>query len=177
MAELRIWTLRHTIRVAAPPKQVYQLIANVGRWPQLFDSVLAVEHIGYDRTGERVRFWGNFGDRRGSWVTSRELNPKRMQVRFREERAAYPLASLGGLWLVLPKGTGSTVALDHYYRIIDDNAAEARRIDETIGRSSDAMLVAVRAAAELGGLDDLWLPAPDRVGDSVGGLTPTWVPT
>ncbi|HWM07350.1 MAG TPA: aromatase/cyclase [Actinophytocola sp.] len=171
MAELRIWTVRHTIKVAAPPKQVYQLIANVDRWPQIFDSVLAVEHIGYDRTGERVRFWGTFAERRGSWVSSREVNPKRLQVRFRRERSAHPFASLGGLWLVAPKGTGSTVALDHYYRIVDDDQIEAKRVDESIEDYSNTMLEAVRSAAELGGLDDVWLPVPERMGESVEGLT------
>lgn len=161
MAELRIWTARHTIKVAAAPKRVYQLIADVDQWPRLFGSVLAVEHIGYDGTNERVRFWGTFGDRRGSWVSAREKNPKRMQVRFRRERAASPLASLGGLWLVLPKGRGSEVALDHYYRVIDDNPAAAKHVEETISGSSNAMLTELRQVAEAGDADDMWVPLPD----------------
>ncbi|HEX2130915.1 MAG TPA: aromatase/cyclase [Actinophytocola sp.] len=163
MAELKIRTARHTTKVAAPPKRVYQLIANVDRWPRLFDSVLAVEHIGYDGTNERVRFWGTFGERRGSWVSARDVNPKRMWVRFRQERAAAPFASLGGLWLVVPKGSGSLVALDHYYRVVDDNPAAARHLERTIARSSTEMLDSVRVAAEAGddAVDDRWFPLPD----------------
>ncbi len=163
MAELRIRTVRHTIRVAAPPQQIYQLIANVDHWPHLFDTVLAVEHIGWARSGERVRFWGRFGERRGSWISTREVDPKRMQLRFRQEQAAYPLASLGGLWLVVPKGTGAVVALDHYYTVVDDDPVEAQRLDETIGHSSTGMLAALRRAAEFGGPAGAWPSMPGRV--------------
>jgi len=167
MAEPRIRTAQHTSRVAAPPQRIYQLIANLDRWPHMFDTVLAVEHIGWSGTCERVRFWGTFGDWRGSWVCSQELNPKRMQLRFRRERAAYPLASFGGLWLVAAKGSGSQVTLDHYYTIVDDDPVEAARLDATIEQSATRMLAALRRAAELGDLDDLWLSMPDGVRDHV----------
>ncbi|HEY0450910.1 aromatase/cyclase [Actinophytocola sp.] len=170
MAELRIRTVRHTIRVAAPPKRVYQLIANVDRWPRIFDPVLSVEHLGFDGSGERVRFWARNGDRLRSWVSSREVSPKRLQVRFRQERAQGPLASLGGLWLVLPKGEDSLVALDHYYRVVDDDPVEAARLEKTITTTSTAMLAAVRRAAEL---DEVWHSLPDtvHVDDNVEGVS------
>ena len=149
MTQLRIRTARHTIRAAAPPQRVYQLIASVDRWPHLFDSVLAVEHLGWDGTGERVRFWGTFGERQGSWVSSRELNPKRMQLRFRQERTVHPFDTLGGLWLVVPKGTGAEVVFDHYYTVVDDGPAVVPRADDLIDRRSIGMLTALRRAAEL----------------------------
>ncbi|MGH3757830.1 aromatase/cyclase [Actinophytocola sp.] len=176
MAELRIRTTRHTIRVAAPPQQIYQLIANADRWPHIFDSVLAVEHIGWGGSGERVRFWGTFGDRRGSWVSAREVNPKRMQLRFRQERAAHPLASLGGVWIVRPKGAGALVALDHYYTVVDDDPVHVRHVDDMIEHNGTSLLAALRRAAELDepdqGFDEMWSPDGLYVGmpDGVGGV-------
>lgn len=152
MSRLRIRTARHTIKVAAPPQRVYQLIANVDHWPQMFDSVDAVDHIGWDGTGQRVRFWGTFGDRPGTWVSSRELNTKRLQLRYRQEQSVPPFASLGGLWLVIPKGTGAVVALDHYYTVVDDDPAAARHADDMIDRRSVGLLEAVRRTAEGSGL-------------------------
>jgi aromatase len=149
MAQARIRTTRHTIRVAAPPQRVYQLIASVNHWPQMFDSVHAVEHLGFDGTGERVRFFGVFGERQGSWVTSRELNPKRRQLRFRQERTVHPFQTLGGLWLVVPKRGETEVLFDHYYTLVDDDPAAARHADDMIDRRSNAMLAAVRRTAEL----------------------------
>lgn len=165
MAELRIRTVRHTIRVTAPPQRIYQLVANVDHWPNMFDTVLAVEHIGWSGSGERVRFWGTFGERRGSWVSAREVNPRRMQLRFRQERAAHPLASFGGLWSIVPKGTGAVVTVDHYYTVVDDDPIEAQRLADTIGESATDMLAAVQRTAEHGiperQVDDGWFAVPD----------------
>ncbi len=161
--EQRIWTARHTVKVAASPKRLYQLIANVDNYPKLFEAVLAVEHLGYDGTNERVRFWGSFGEHRGSWVSLREVNPKRMRVRFRQERSSAPLASLGGLWMIVPKGSGSEVVLDHYYRVVDDNILAAQRIELTIGRSATSMLDSLHEVAEAGDAFGMWYPLSDTV--------------
>jgi aromatase len=155
MSPLRIRTARHTVRVAAPAQRVFHLIANVDNWPRMFDSVDSVDHLGWDGTGQRVRFWGTFGDRRGTWVSSRELNPKRLQLRYRQEQSVHPFASLGGLWLVIPKGAGALVALDHYYTVVDDDPAAARHADDMIDRRSVGLLDAVRRTACSG---DLLLP-------------------
>jgi aromatase len=152
MAQLRIRTARHTTRISAPPQRIYQLIADVDNWPCMFDSVDAVDHLGWDGTGQRVRFWGTFGDRPGTWVSSRELNTKRLQLRYRQEQSVHPFASLGGLWLVIPRGTGAVVALDHYFTVVDDDPAAARRADELIARRSVGLLDGVRRTAESGAI-------------------------
>jgi aromatase len=160
MTELRIWTTRHTTRVAAPPKRVFELVANIDRWPALFDSLVAVERLGFDGVCERVRFHKlRDGVTRG-WTAVRELNPKRLQVRFREVDVPAPLASMGGLWLVVPKGTGSVVVLDHYYRVTDDQPATAAGVELDVAETTTAMLATLRRTAERsegfdGGMADL----------------------
>lgn len=164
MAELRIRTARHTVRVAAPPRRVYQLIANVGRWPEIFDPIVAVEAPDFDGTTERVRVWELVDNEVLSCVSHREHNSGRMQVRFRQEGAPHPLASMGGLWLVVPKGSGCLVALDHYYRVTDDNPADVRWLQEAIDHNSTTMLSALRETAENDGeLDQLWLAYENSV--------------
>jgi aromatase len=166
-ALLRVWTTRHTIRVAAPPKRVFQLIAHVDRWPRLFDTLVAVEHIGFNGTSERIRFWKKADGALRSWISARELNPKRLQVRFRQEDYPQPLVSMGGLWLVVPKGSGSVIALDHYYRVTGDDAVAARHFEEKLDAISTSMLQSLRHNAERGGQeDDLWLSFANRVNDS-----------
>ena len=168
MAELRIRTARHTIRVAAPPRRVYELIADVDRWPQIFDPTVTVEHLGFNGSSERVRIWELVGGELRSAVTFRELNAHRLQVRFRQEDPQHPVASMGGLWLVLPKGNGSLVALDHYYRVVGDNPADARWLAEAVDRNSVTVLEALRDTAELGGaLDQLALSCVDSM--DIGG--------
>jgi aromatase len=164
MAELRIRTARHTIRVAAHPRRVYQLIADVNRWPQIFDPTVTVEHLGFDGSCERVRVWEFVGGEVRSFGSHRELNPHRMQVRFRQVDPQHPVASMGGLWLVMPKGTGSLVALDHHYRVVDDDPVNAAWLAEAVDRNGSAVLAALRATAELDGeLDQLWLSCEESV--------------
>lgn len=169
MAELRIWTSRHSIRVAAPPKRVYQAIVHVDRWPELFDSLEAVEHLGFDGTSERIRFWKRKGDRLSSWTSIREMNPKRLQVRFRQEHFDPPLASMGGLWFVVQKGSGSLVVLDHYYRVIDDDRAAAERLERAIAANSVTMLESLRSELS-SDTNDIWLSLAEEI-SATGGVT------
>jgi aromatase len=163
MTELRIWTTRHTIRVAAPPKRVFQLVAHIDRWPDVFDSLAAVERLGFDGTSERVRFWKTVDGQLSSWTSVRELNPKRMQVRFRHVDFPAPLASMGGQWMVMAKGAGSMVVLDHYYRVVGDRA-DALYVERDIDANSTAMLAALRHHGEFdGGMANLIESYSDRV--------------
>lgn len=161
MAELRIRTARDTIRVAAPPQRVYQVLANVDVWPDLFDPLIAVEHLGFAGAYERVRFWRRDDGVLRGWTSVRELTPKRFQVRFRREDPAVPLASLGGLWLVAPKSNDSVVVLDHYYRVLGDDADAAAAMAEEIAESSTATLKALRQAVEFDCLASQWMSTSD----------------
>jgi len=161
MAELRIRTARHTIRVAAPPARVYQVLANVDLWPDLFDGLVAVEHLGIAGTSERIRFWRRVDGVLRGWTSVRELTPKRFQVRFRREDPAAPLASLGGLWLVAPKRNDSVVVLDHYYRVLGDDAEAAAAVAAEIAESSTATLAALRQAVEFDHLATQWTSTSD----------------
>ncbi|HVQ18203.1 MAG TPA: SRPBCC family protein [Actinomycetes bacterium] len=155
MTELRIWTARHTIRVAAPPKRVFELVANVDRWPALIDPLATVEHLGFDGVCERVRFVKQREGVAHDLTMVRELNPKRMQVRFRQVDVVAPVASLGGIWLVVPKGMGSMVALDHYYRVLDNSPVTAARVEADIAAESTMMLTTLRGTVENDGLSDM----------------------
>ena len=164
MAELRIRTARHSVRVAAPPRQVYQLIADTARWPQIFEPTVHVEHLGGSGNTERVRLWQLIDNEVRAGDAVRELNPRRMQVRFRREKALHPAHSMGGLWMVVPKRSGCVVALDHYYRVVDDDPADTGWLEAVVAQTSAALLSSVREAAERGpALDRLFLTCADSV--------------
>jgi aromatase len=148
MTELRIWTARHSIRVAAPPKRVFELAADIDRWPGVFDAIEAVEHLGFDGMCERVRVWKRIDGVSTGWRSVRELNPKRLQMRFRQVDFPPPFASMGGLLAVVPKGTGSVVALDHYYRVVDDRPATVAQAEHEISTNSVLTLNVLRQTAE-----------------------------
>ncbi len=163
MTELRIWTARHTIRVASPPKRAFELVANVDRWPGLVRTLNTVEHLGFDGACERVRFAKSVNGVTRDLTMVRELNPKRMQVRFRQVDVLAPVASMGGIWLVLPKGLGVMVAIDHYFRVLDNSSVTAARVELDIAAESTSMLTALRQTLEF---DDIVQSYSNSVGDS-----------
>lgn len=155
MTQLRIWTARHSIRVAAPPKRVFELVADIDRWPGLFDAIESVEHLGFDGMCERVRVWKRVDGESTGWMSVRELNAKRLQVRFRELDFPPPFASMGGLLAVTPKRAGSVIALDHYYRVVGDQATTAARAERDISTNSMEMLNVLRQTAEVDDMAEL----------------------
>ena len=148
MTVLRTWTARHTMRIDAPPKRVFELVADVDRWPALVEPLVAVEHRGLDGRCERVRFVRRDGD----LTLVRELDQKRLRVRFRQVAVRPPLASMGGYWSVASRGFGSLVALDHYFRVLDDDPAGVAAVEGELAAESTAMLRALRRTLELSGL-------------------------
>ncbi|GAB1509037.1 SRPBCC family protein [Actinophytocola sp. KF-1] len=147
MAELRIWTTRQRVKVAALPKRVYELVADIEGWPSVFDSVAAVEPLGIDRACERFRIVERSGN---SWISVREANQKRLQVRYRRLDPPAPLRSMAGLWRVETKAVGVVVALDHYYSVADDSAETAAEAARQITAVGSAMLESLRRTAEYG---------------------------
>lgn len=145
MTELKIWTTRQRIKVAAPPKRVYELVADIEGWPSVFDSVAAVESLGTDRVFERFRIVERTGN---TWISVREANPKRLQVRYRRTDPPAPLRSMAGLWQVEPKVAGVVVSLDHYFRVADDRAEFAAAAAQKITAIGSAMLSSLRRTAE-----------------------------
>jgi aromatase len=149
MTEPRTWTTRQTVNVAAPPKRVFELLANIDCWPTIFDSIVTVERLGFDGVSERIRYSVTAGM---TWTSLRETNPKRMQVRFRHIDPEAPFVSMGGLWRVVPKGDGAQVALNHHYRLVDDSPLVVARTSRVITANSAAMLGALRRNIEAGDL-------------------------
>ena len=147
MAELKIWTTRQRVKVAALPKRVYELVVDIEGWPAVFDSVAAVEPLGTDRACERFRIVERSGN---SWISVREANQKRLQVRYRRLDPPAPLRSMAGLWRVETKAVGVVVALDHYYSVADDDAETAAEAARQITAIGTAMLDSLRRTAEFG---------------------------
>ncbi|HSV65413.1 MAG TPA: aromatase/cyclase [Mycobacteriales bacterium] len=170
MATPRLRRTRHIETVAAPPRRVYDLIADVTRWPQIFGPTVSVQRLDPPGAGgaaaERLRIWALANGEVRDWTSRRELDPAGMRIRFRQEVAAHPVAAMGGHWQVVPRPHGGAlVVLDHDYRAVDDDEAAARWIEQAIDRNSESELAALRDTAEMdGGRDEIWLSFADTVG-------------
>ncbi|MFF2658065.1 aromatase/cyclase [Kitasatospora sp. NPDC058032] len=142
----------HTVTVAAPAKAVYDLVADVTAWPQVFGPTVHAERLEPVDGQERIRLWAFANGEVRNWTSLRQLDPAGLRVSFRQERSSSPVAAMGGAWRLTEQADGTTlVELDHFWRAVDEDDEQAVRwIEQACDRNSTAELAALRAAAELG---------------------------
>ncbi|MDX2297283.1 MULTISPECIES: aromatase/cyclase [Streptomyces] len=155
----------HTITVAAPARRVFELIVDVGRWPETFPPTVHVQHVDRSGTRERIRIWATANGEVKTWTSRRELDHDRLRVSFRQEVSQPPVAAMGGEWIVETVDAGHTrVRLLHDFRAVGDDPQNVEWIERAIDRNSGAELNALRVAAErTGDAEGLTLTFEDTV--------------
>ncbi|HEY8982964.1 MAG TPA: aromatase/cyclase [Streptomyces sp.] len=144
--------VEHDITVAAPPADVYRLIAEVENWPQLFPPTVHAESEKLSGTEERVRIWATANGEAKHWTSRRTLDPDGLRIGFRQEISSDPVATMGGTWIIEPlteSGTDSRVRLLHHYRAVDDDPEKLAWIDRAVDTNSRTELGALKRNAEL----------------------------
>ncbi|MFD3331788.1 aromatase/cyclase [Streptomyces sp. NPDC058700] len=166
----------HTITVAAPARRVFDLIADVGRWPETFPPTVHVERVEHTEPAdgsaaeERIRIWATANGEVKTWTSHRELDHDGLRVSFRQEVSQPPVAAMGGEWIVEPvDDTRTRVRLLHDFRAVGDDPDNVAWIERAVDRNSGAELDALRTAAErTGDAEDLTLTFEDTVEVPVG---------
>ncbi|MGA4867108.1 aromatase/cyclase [Streptomyces lavendulocolor] len=151
----------HSVTISAPPATVYDLIADVASWPQVFGPTVHVEVLeevpGEGEAGgeQLLRIWAIANEQVRTWTSRRVLDPAGFTISFRQVVPAAPVASMGGEWRIEPAEDGtSRVVLLHDYRAVGDDPAAEELIERAVDRNSRAELAALKTAAELGDARD-----------------------
>lgn len=165
MSDTATREVEHGIEVLAPADALYELIADVAKWPQIFPPSVHVEYVERDGLEEVIRIWATANGEAKTWTSRRALDPGLLRVDFRQERSQSPVASMGGAWIVEPLSEHeSRVRLLHDYRAVDDDPEKLAWLDQAVDRNSRAELAALKANAELTiGGDELLLTFDDTV--------------
>lgn len=143
-------TVEHQIKVLAPAKAVYQFIADVTNWPQIFPPSVHVEYVEQGETEERIRIWATANGEAKTWTSRRVLHPESLRIDFRQEKSQSPVASMGGAWVIEPISEAeSLVRLLHDYRAENDDPDKLAWLDKAVDRNSKAELAALKANAQL----------------------------
>ncbi|WP_335972521.1 aromatase/cyclase [Streptomyces sp. CA2R106] len=139
----------HTITVAAPAATVYDLLADVARWPVVFAPTIHVDHLERSGGQERIRIWATANGEPKSWTSRRTLDPGALRIDFRQEVSTPPVARMGGTWIVEPQGAvAARVRLLHDYSAVDDSPEGLAWIDQAVDRNSRTELEGLRANVE-----------------------------
>lgn len=142
----------HEITVDAPAVRVYELIADVEKWPNMFDPTVHAVRVEQDGESERIRIWATANDSVKTWTSRRQLDPRALSIGFRQDKSQHPVGGMGGTWAIEPL-TESTcrVRLLHDYFAASDDPADLDWITKAVDRNSTKELRALKSTAEVGG--------------------------
>jgi aromatase len=139
----------HTVVVLAPAEAVYQVIADVTKWPRYFSPTVHVEYLERSDTEERIRIWATANGSVKSWVSRRQLDPQALRIEFRQEVSAPPVGAMGGTWILQSLTPSETlVVLRHDFRAVDDDPEGLRWITEAVDRNSTQELAGLKEVVE-----------------------------
>ena len=156
MTENIVRETEHVIDVAAAAEQVYALIADVGRWPEIFPPTVHAEVVEKDGDSEVIRLWATANGAAKTWTSRRRHEPERLAVTFRQERSQHPVGGMWGAWVVEPvSATSCRVRLLHEFHAATGDPADLDWISEAVERNSTSELRALKESAEATGPDEL----------------------
>jgi aromatase len=146
----------HEIDVAAPADRVYALVADVGRWAEIFPPTVHAECAEMNGNAELIRIWATANGTAKTWTSRRWHDRERMSVSFRQERSQHPVGGMAGEWVVEPvTGSECRVRLTHSFFAAGDDPADIDWISQAVERNSTSELKALKTSAEQAGPDRL----------------------
>lgn len=142
-------TTVHSRVVSAPAEVAYDLVADVSRWPVIFEPSVHVQHLERGAHNERFRLWASVNREVKTWTSRRELDPRLLTIGFRQERTQPPFATMGGEWVFRPVSKRRTeVTLTHRFSAVDGDALAS--VTAAVDHNSDKELAALGRLAQLG---------------------------
>jgi aromatase len=156
MAASAVRETEHELNIGAPAERVYALIADVGNWPEIFPPTVHAECAEKDGNSELIRIWATANGTARTWTSTRQHDPERMSVAFRQQRSSHPVGGMSGQWVVEPvSGSECHVRLLHDFFAASDDPADLDWISQAVDRNSMSELHALKTSAELTGPDQL----------------------
>jgi aromatase len=151
--------------VLAPAERLYELVADVSRWPAILGPCIYAERVEEIGDAERIAIWASANGAVKSWTSRRVLDPVGLRVTFEQERTAAPIAAMSGTWSFVPEGKDRTrLVLGHSFAADTPGIDALDWISQAVDRNSVQELAALAAVAELGlPLDGLVFHFGERV--------------
>jgi aromatase len=148
MSDTQQWTMVHSRVVSAAAADVYRLIADVTRWPAIFESCIHVQHLHRGEGAERFRQWAVVNGHVKSWTSRRTLDPAGLRIGFEREADQPPIASTGGEWTFRSLAGGRTeIVLEHHLGAVGGRQ-HSPAISAVVEGNSEQELAALARVAE-----------------------------
>lgn len=139
----------HEMLVNAPAKAVYDLLADVTGWPEIFHPTVYAQQLEVTGGRERIRLWATANGEVKTWVSGRTLTPEALRIDFGQEVSQHPVESMGGSWGIEDLGEqGCRVVLLHDFTAVGNDPENVAWIETAIERNSSSELLGLKTAAE-----------------------------
>ncbi|MEV7088428.1 aromatase/cyclase [Streptomyces sp. NPDC093085] len=161
----RLHRAEHTLTVDAPADVLYGLVADVTRWPAVFEPTVHVSHLERTARAERFEIWAEVNGRVAHWTSRRVLDPVRRYVSFRQDHSTPPVTTMSGGWHFRELPDGATeIVLRHRFAVQDDDPEAVAAVTAALDRNGARELAALaRVAAGPYPVEDLVFSFSDRV--------------
>jgi aromatase len=155
----------HRIVVDTEPSVVYDLVADVSRWPVIFGPTVHTRVLEHSARGDRFEIWATANGDVRCWTSRRSFDPAARCITFAQERSTPPVGYLGGSWWFEPLTGGRTeVVLTHDFSPVPHQPDAAELITRALDHNSTAELDALCTVATLpGGVATMLLTFEDSV--------------
>lgn len=139
----------HSVSVLAPAGTVYEILADVSRWPLCFAPTIHAERASGTAEREQIRIWALANGQPRTWTSRRSLDRLGLRIDFRSEAPPPPVRSMDGTWLVSELGTGETqVRLLHDFSFLTQDRDQREWVHRAVEANSTAELASLKTAAE-----------------------------
>lgn len=140
----------HCCAVRAPARAVFDIVADVRKWPHLFPPckqvVVTREEPGY----QKFRITAEANGSLMTWSSERWLDQTGLSVSFRQTEPQYPVTGMEGTWRCTADGPcQTTLVLTHRLAVADgpDHDANLQRMLGAIHANSARELTAIKEVA------------------------------
>ncbi|MGH3374106.1 MAG: aromatase/cyclase [Actinoallomurus sp.] len=139
----------HEIVIDAPARDVYGLLADVQKWPLMFDLTVHGEIVERNGQDEQIRVWSATNDAARTWTSRRHHDPDALTIGFRPDKTKAPIGGMNGTWVVEPltDNTCRLLILHDFFPATDD-PADLDWINNALDRNTGVELAKVKARAE-----------------------------
>ncbi|MDJ0362341.1 SRPBCC family protein [Rhodococcus sp. H29-C3] len=164
MMHQTLHTVTVTVTVAAAAATVYEALSDVTLWPEIFTPTIHAEILGRDGERQSIKLWAMANGESKMWSSDRRLDNDKMTIDFQQTTPNHPIAFMSGRWSVNSLDERScTVALDHSYSAVDNDASALEWIGRAVDTNSTVELAALKTYCEEKGTSE----GPFKFSDSV----------
>jgi aromatase len=139
----------HSVSILAPAATVYDILADVGRWPLCFPPTIHAERAWGTDKHEQIKIWALANGQPRTWTSRRVLDKSARRIAFRSETPQPPVQSMEGTWILAEVAPDETeVRLLHDFSLLTEDPAGREWVDHAVEANSTAELGSLKVAAE-----------------------------